>query len=301
MKAFVIIFTGMVALVAITGCGSSKEAEGHASWTAAWQGHSLNIDGYDDDWVKPLPYTDNNEKISYAVLNDRNNLYILLATASPLEEQKILQGGMSVWVNNEGDKDNTDAIGIGFPTDNRSNHERMLMAEARPDKFQKDRGLSLEDQKEYSLFGFSKSDPIQTFNYGGDNPAGVVVRMNYNRKGELIYEAAIPIRSIFPKISPTGFMGRQVAVGIFLDGLPPDMTPVQDGNGGGSGVSVGGAVGVGAGSYGSGGAVGLSIGIPIGRGGGGSGRQAFREAKIWKVVQLGGSHEPPEPPAKRPF
>jgi hypothetical protein len=299
MKVLIIGSIGIMTLAAAAGCGSSKEAAGHPSWTAAWQGHALSIDGLDDDWVKPLPYTDKTENISYALLNDRDNLYILLSTASPLEQQKILQGGMSVWINNQGEKDNTEAVGVGFPTDTRSNHDRMLMAEAKPDKFKKDRGPSLEDLKEYSLFGFSKSDPIQTYEYGQDNPAGIVVRINYNRKGELIYEAAVPIRSIFPKISPTGFMGRQVAVGIFLDGLPPDIAPVQDGNGGsGVGVSVGGGVGVG--SYGSGGGIGVGLAIPIGRSGGGS-RQAFHEAHIWKIVQLGGGHEPAEVPAKRPF
>src|ERR1035437_4912287 len=104
----------------VCGCRSSKSAQQDlASQTAAWQKRPLIIDGSDSDWIKPLPYFDRKEKLSYAVSNDKDNIYLMLSTKDPQEQQKILQGGMTVWINRQAQKDENTAVGIGFPTDSR--------------------------------------------------------------------------------------------------------------------------------------------------------------------------------------
>ena len=279
------------------GCSSSRNSEGSGSGsgsgssqaTAQWQSQPLTIDGSDRDWVKPLPYAMRSENVSYSISNDGQNLYILLTTRSPQEQQKIIQGGMSVWVNTKADKSNGDAVGIGYPLDEHSDPDRNLMAEAQPQKYQNNKPITLADKKYYTLYGFNKDSTIQNFTYGDSNAAGVVMRMDYNNTGDLIYEAAIPLKTLYPQHNPSSsYAAQSVAVGIYIQGLPPSAhVPREGGGGGGPAIGVGG--GLGFGSFGSGAGLGLSIGSgAFGGGGRRNNKQLFDETQIWQVVELAG-------------
>ena len=264
-------------------CRSSKSsAAAQDPQGVNWQKQPLTIDGSDSDWVKPLPGIESTEKLTYAMTNDADNLYVLISTRDQAEQNKILSGGMTVWINNQGDKTNDAAIGLGFPLDPHNNREKQLMAEARPQVY-KDRSAKLDDADEYELYGFSREEPIEHYNYGDENKQGVEVRMNYNSSGELVYEAKVPLKAVFPKANNSHYYaGRSVAVGIFIEGIPAP--PGARGEGGGGGVSIGG--GLGFGSFGSGGGVGISIGSgSLARIGGGKG-SPYKPKKIWHVMAL---------------
>jgi hypothetical protein len=264
-----------------SGCRSSRGDQTPApSQTGSWQQRPLIIDGSDEDWTKPLLFSNRKEKLNYTISNDKDNLYILVSTRSPQEQQKIIQGGMTVWINNQADKNEATSVGIGFPLDSRKNRERNLMAEARPGQY-KNKPITLDDLREYSLYGF-KSDSIESLEYGQTNEEGVQVRIDYNKEGDLIYEASVPLSTLYPQNTSHNFAGKSLAVGIFIEGLPPDVHVRPDGGGGG--VSIGGGVGMG--SFGSGGGVGLSIGTgSLGRIGGKE-RQLYQLSKIWQVLPL---------------
>jgi hypothetical protein len=287
MKPSICLVTLPVTVLLLAGaCSSSRNSEGAAASPQAatqWQSRPLVIDGRDDDWSKPLPYSLPSENIRYAITNDAQNLYILLSTQSPQEQTKIIRGGMSVWVNTSGEKSNGDAVGIGYPLDEHSDPDRNLMAEAQPQRYQNDKPMTLADKKEYALYGFSKDSAIQNYTYIESNPQGIEVRMDFNNAGELIYEASIPLTTLYPKHNPsTSYAALSPAVGIFIEGLPPG-TNVPRGQGGGSPVGFG--LGAGTGTFGSGVGMGLSFGVPMGRGGR-SNKQLYGETQIWKVVQL---------------
>ena len=147
--------------------------------------------------------------------------------------------------------------------------------------------MTLEDKKDYALYGFGKASEVGNYTYGDENPQGVKMRMDYNNSGELIYEASIPLATIYPgHNSASSYASKSVAIGIFVDGLPPNANVPRGAGGGGPDIGVGG--GLGFGSFGSGGGVGVSIGLPIGGGGGrgGRSRQLFKDAEVWQVVQL---------------
>jgi hypothetical protein len=163
------------------------------------------------------------------------------------------------------------------------------MAEAQPQRYQTNKPVTLEDKKLYALYGFSKDSTVQDYTYGDSNSVGVLMRMDYNPSGELIYEAAIPLKALYPQYnSSSSYASRSLAVGIFIQGLPPNTrVPGQRGGGGGSPVGVG--VGMGTGGFGSG----VGMGLGFGFGGGGGGRRnnnqlLYDDAQIWKVVQLSG-------------
>lgn len=277
-------------------CRSSRSDQQTAALqTGIWQQQPIFIDGQDGDWTRPLPYTDKKEKLNYSISNDRDNIYILLAVKDELEQQKIMQGGMTVWVNAQAEKNESNAVGIGFPTDSRKDHDRRLMEEARGNRGNgnsngngntrkdepKERFATLEDLKDYSLYGFLPDGNVGNYDYGEHNEAEVGVKIGFNRDGEMIYEASIPLKAVFPKNNAAG---KSIAVGFVLEGFPPDANVRQ--RGGGGGVSIGGGLGIG--SFGSGGGVGLSIGTgSLGRiGGGKKDRQLYEQNKIWQVVPV---------------
>jgi hypothetical protein len=278
---------GIVLLLLAAGCSSSRQSEGSEKSLpkAIWQSQPLTIDGSDRDWVKPLPYAVHDENVTYSISNDRQNLYVLLSTQSRQEQQKIIQGGMSVWVNTKGDKSNGDAVGIGYPLDQRNDPDRKLMEEAQPQRYQ-NKPATLGDKKTYSLYGFSKDSGILNYTYGDNNPTGVVIRMDYSNNGELIYEAAIPLKALYPGLDPsTSYPTNNLAVGIFIEPLPSGArVPREGGGGGGPGFGIG--VGGGMGGFGSGVGLGLGVGHEFGAGGKRASRTLFDEAQIWQVVKL---------------
>jgi hypothetical protein len=289
MKRALFLIAAPLMVLASGACSSSRKSEGSGSSSSAtsqWQSRPLTVDGRDDDWVKPLPYSLPSESVSYAITNDGQNLYILLSTKNPQEQQKIIQGGMSVWVNTQAEKSNTDAVGIGYPLDAHSDPDKNLMAEAQPQRYENNKPVTLGDKKAYDLYGFSQDSAIQTFTYGENNPQGVQVQMNFNSSDELIYEASIPLTTLYPKHNTaSSYAALSLAVGIYIEGLPPD-AHVPRGPGGGSPVGVG--IGAGTGTFGSGVGLGLSFGGGgLGRGGRAN-KQLYDETQIWKVVQLAG-------------
>jgi hypothetical protein len=287
MKLSSYLYLGLFVIGA--GCSSSRNSQSSDNTPSATPlQQALTIDGSDKDWTKPLPGYSKTENFSYEIANDAENLYVLISTKDQLEQQKIIQGGMTVWVNTKADKSQATAMGIGYPLDSRNDPDRNLLNEAQPNR--QPRHVTMEDKKDYALYGFGAASEVGNFAYADDtNPQGIRLRMDYNSAGELIYEAAIPLTTLYPGHSPTAsYASKSVAVGIFVDGLPPNANVPRGAGGGGGGPAIGVGGGLGFGSFGSGGGLGLSIGLPIGGGGagGGRGKQVFKDAEVWQVVQL---------------
>lgn len=283
MKVFSIVSIALIFFAA--GCSASRKSQGDELPTSTALQQPIVIDGSDEDWTRPLPGFAKTENISFEIANDAENLYVLISTKDQLEQQKIIQGGMTVWVNTNADKSQSGAVGIGYPLDSRNDPDRNLMNEAQPNRVPK--SVTLQDKQEYALYGFGTSSEVGNFAYADDsNPQGVKMRMDYNNAGELIYEAAIPLTTLYPGHSAgSSYAAKSIAVGIFVDGLPPNAN-VPRGVGGGGGPEIGVGGGLGFGSFGSGGGLGLSIGLPVGGGGGGGRNHLFKDAEVWQVVEL---------------
>lgn len=267
-------------LLMTASCSSSKKDQSSVgTGISNWQAQPLTVDGSDADWDTRLPYSDKVEKFNFGVSNDAENIYIRIATGDQHTQQKIIQGGMTVWINNQAQKDFDKAVGIGFPLETRPTREQELMRQAQPDKYQAPRQIKLEDCTQYGLYNFGGEEAIANYDYGQPNKTGINIKMGYNSANSLIYEASIPLSAVYPRGNSTG---KTYAVGIYLEGIPGahDDRP----RGGGGGVSVGG--GLGFGSFGSGG--GLSIGIgsgSLGRIGGNKGA-LNKQGKIWQLVDV---------------
>lgn len=283
MKLRIGLSLAVIAIVTlfIASCRSSKSNQEYSFATGKWQPKPILVDGNDSDWIKPLIYTDTKEKFSYSVTNDKDNLYILMSTSNEQTQQKILEGGMTVWINKQGEKSEEGAAGIAFPTGSRSMEEGIMRG--RPE-LHSEKKMMLAELKDYILMGFSKERTVENYDYGKTNDEGVEVRINFNSTGELVYEALVPLNAVYSKNNLHSYSGRSIAVGFYIEGLLPQQGS-RRGSGGGGGVSIGGGFGMG--SFGGSG-VGVSIGSgSLGRiGGGGRNQQINKQTKVWKEITL---------------
>lgn len=279
MKSWLLI---SLPLLLIWGCGSSRQSQQSdaASFQQTkWQDNPIVVDGQDSEWVKPLTYYSKAEKLGYSILSDTANMYILLSTKDEQTQQRILRGGMTVWINTAAEKSDEGAVGVSFPTGSVSPRRKND-----PIRDNSSQG-ALKELRDYYLLGFEKGQGMEAFKYGESNSQGIQVDLNFNDVGEMIYEAQIPLRAIYANGNARNYTGRTLAVGFFIEGLPPGYGGGGGGRGGGGGVSIGGGLGMG-GFGGSG--MGISIGSgSLGRiGGGGGNGKAGKESKIWQEITL---------------
>jgi hypothetical protein len=257
----------------ITACSSSKSSQQSGMTESAhWQRDSTVIDGSDSGWTKPLAYHDEKQDLFYSVSNDDRNLYITASTKNDATIIRILRGGMTLYINAHGTKDEYGAAGISFPTGNSVPKSDNLLNN-RPG-LEQDKNIALRGVEDYSLFGFRTIRAPETFAYEQPNSEGVEVAINMSSSKELIYEAKIPLNSFLTRAAMANLSRNSFAVGFVLESMP-----AQTGNGG---VSVGG--GVGFGSFGGG-----SVGLSIGTGAiGDLFRKKLKPVKIWKEFLFSG-------------
>lgn len=287
---FFVYIAVALALGLLASCGSARNSqESNLVQNSYWQQDSLTVNGDNADWTNSFTFTDEKTGLSGIVSNDRENVYVLAATANETTIQRILRGGLTLYINNHGVKEEAGAAGISFPTGNRIQRGDKMLND-RPE-LQQNKQVALAAVQDYSLFGFPDIKTPENFDYGKSNPMGIQLAIGLNATGALVYEAAIPLTSFLSKAAALNPGRASIALGFVLENVPG-----QPGSGGGrgGGLSIGG--GLGFGSFGSGGGVGLSIGSgSLGRIGGGN-RQG-KPTKIWKEVVL--SRPPAAVPAKK--
>ncbi len=273
----------LVILFFLAACGSSRNAQQYdAAQNLPWQKDSLIVNGDESDWTAPLSLLDEKLGISYAISNDRENLYVQLITKNETTIQRILRGGLTVYINHHGVKEESGSAGITFPTGNRVQKGDKLLND-RPE-LQQNKHVAIQAVQDYSLFGFRQIKTPGNFDYGKQNPEGIELGIGLNEQGAVVYEAAIPLSSFLTDAEMRNPGRKNIALGFSLDNVPE-----QAGERRGGGLSIGG--GLGFGSFGTGGGVGLSIGTgSLGRIGGGN--RNGKPSRIWKEVVLARGADP---------
>lgn len=266
----------------IWGCRSSRADQQTSTQQTQWTTTPVTVDGSDSEWVKPLTYFAKSEKLAYSILSDTGAMYILVSTKDEQTQQKILHGGMTVWINTLAEKSDDGAVGVSFPTGSVSPRRKNDPIKGSEDG----KAGNLRELRDYYLMGFDRGQGMQAYKYGETNEKGIEVGLNFNEEGEMVYEAKIPYSAIYTKSSAHSYGGRNLSVGFFIEALPPGYGGASGGGrGGGGGVSIGGGLGMG--SFGSGGGLGVSIGSgSLGRIGGGGGGKAAKASKIWQDITL---------------
>ena len=189
-----------------------------------WQETKVTADGKITEWPDPLQFLDDKTKISYAITNDRQNLYLCMRIADPATKMKIVRGGMEFRIDTLGKK--KFPVSFGFPVANQmvlthdlsNNHYQEEMPNGRPPRREMKQKI-LSPASEVQLAGFKQPHNGIVSLLG--NTAGISAAITIDSSGMFCYEAVIPFSTFYKRaLSPTdttlGFNFQ-----IKINALPP--------------------------------------------------------------------------------
>jgi hypothetical protein len=291
---YLIAFVSIIS-VGFVSCGTSKKATPQRL-PGNWQPVPIIVDGKNNDWPTPHPDYDEKAMLGYAVSNDKDNLYIIVETGDLATQLKILQGGLTVWIDRKAEKNEETAINFPIPAEKDKNKTsgrcRPNMYGTGPEKVRimlEDRvAEALKEAKEYSLQGFKACNlqyPIEA-----TDSCGIMVRMAIDADNELVWEAVIPFKSFYFKPELTrADKGRALSICIETTGQQPSAEDAQIAGAGSSNTNAGRPRP--AMSFGVGG---MGMGMQMGGGGSrpvdpnaGIMEPLYKSTKTWKKFGLG--------------
>ncbi|MBN2638496.1 MAG: hypothetical protein JXR65_05355 [Bacteroidales bacterium] len=214
------------------------------------QAAPLNIDGKldqpDQDWI-----FDEKEDVYYLISNDNNNLYVQMKLNNKSTVRKIIAFGFTVWI--DPDAKGKNVLGIIYPEggfkkmmeknkqerekgemQNNEHRQDRLNPDGKPETRQEmiheriertNKNLK-EGQITGSLKGFDKYGIQDAFFGQGD----IEALAQLDDKGDMIYEAVIPLKSIFK--NPDKFLKQHELFSLTLETgyFEQDMSNMNRGN-----------------------------------------------------------------------
>jgi len=231
----------------------------------AWQSTPIIIDGDSKDWPSPYPNFDAKAEIAYATSNDKENLYITMETGDELTQMKILKQGMIVSIDTSGGKNADFHINFPLPNDNdpidlpQSTHKQnpgSVQGKQLDVKLSK----SAKDANQFSLEGFINCSG--GYMVSQNIPCGIKVIARIDEYKELVWEAVVPLKTIYSEsVLTEKYADKPISVCFTIKGFKnPAPKGADNGNGisnttGGNGANIGGSGrGGGRGGHGGGGA-----------------------------------------------
>jgi hypothetical protein len=154
---------------------------------------NLAIDGDIKEWGDSLRFYNAEKKINYSLANDQENLYMAIKINDRLQQMKVLRAGLTFTVDPKGKK--KDAFSITFPLTvpgsvplPAPNEDPGETTQQERDELMRERLTSLRGIK---VEGFKdiEGDMITT-----SNTYGIQTAINYDENGDLVCEAAIPLK-----------------------------------------------------------------------------------------------------------
>ncbi|MDB5287320.1 MAG: hypothetical protein JWR05_2269 [Mucilaginibacter sp.] len=244
------------------------------------------IDGNLSEWGDSLRYLNEEKKIPYTLANDQENLYVAIRINDRLEQARIINAGITLSIDPKGKKKET--FTMTFPLSGPGSKPQFgfhkddngELTQQDRDELTRERLTTLRNIK---VTGFKdiEYDMITT-----SNTYGIKAAINYDADGNLVYEAAIPLK-FFHVDSPSK---SEWAFNFKINGM---QKPAITGQGG---DTQGGGMGGGRGGRGGGGGMGGGGGHggKGGRGGGGTrggstnaeNSELFKSVDFWEKFHL---------------
>lgn len=232
------------------------------------------VDGSIKEWGDSLRYYNTEKRINYALANTKDTLYMAVRVIDRSEQTRILRAGITLSINPKGKK--KESFSITFPLNTQGNATPLnLQTNNGDDDTKQDhdalmqavltvlRGIKVEGFKDI------EGDMITT-----SNTYGIRTAIDYDNKGYLVCEAAIPLILFHADDA----LKNEWAFNFKINGVTRPAAPVGEGQEGGGG---GGRGGRGGGS-GGGGRGGRGGGGRGGRGGNPGGADSAEHSALFK-------------------
>jgi hypothetical protein len=198
MKTLLIPLLGMSALhlfIPATTLAQDKTAANKLQPPPA----NITIDGDLKDWGDSLRYYNQEKQLNYALANDQENLYMAIRVNDRSEQIRILREGLTLSIDTRGKKKET--FTMTFPIADQSaqgmadNAQDLQSGSGNSDVKQEDREdlmkAKLTRLREIKVTGFKD---IESETMTTSNTYGFKVAIDYDKDGNLTYEAAIPLK-----------------------------------------------------------------------------------------------------------
>jgi hypothetical protein len=226
----ILIAVLLVSLVIMQSCSSTKET-GLSSKASDEKYFSRRltpvIDGKMNDWGDTLMSYDASTKSIYSIANDESTLYICIKAADQMQQLKIIQGGMEIWIDDKVKRNKT--TGIKFPIGGGA-MEMPTSRNSQPDAKQMRQQLKLK-MLNMELMGFRNAYNGKQSIYSTTQVKPVI---EWDDKGNLIYELAIPFSTLETTVAANlsnisiGFVIKALKMPEGMEGGPGGGMPPGD-------------------------------------------------------------------------
>lgn len=209
MKLF-LIFLGTIAVLGIQACGSAKKTTGADASPYASRKLTATVDGNSTEWGNDFSY-DKETKTIYSIANDADHLYILIKSADRMQQAKILQGGIEIWLDDKAKKNKT--VGIKFPLGNAMNMQALPSNRSGSERPSQPRQQPGQQFTTMELVGFKDGLNGQQ-SVQASSPIKPAIQ--YDESLNLIYELAVPFSAL-----PEDFLEdfSSLSIGVIIKGL----------------------------------------------------------------------------------
>ena len=158
---------------------------------------NIVIDGGLKDWGDSLRYYNKDKQLNYALANDQDNLYMAIRINDRSEQIRVLRAGLTLSIDTRGKKKET--FTMTFPVGDQS---AQGMAENIQDLQGGSNDVKQEDREELMKAKLTKLREIKVTGFKDiesetmttSNTYGFKVAIDYDKDGNLVYEAAIPLK-----------------------------------------------------------------------------------------------------------
>jgi len=187
---FILAFTTLSFTTSITQAQTTKPAQTILQAPPA----AIKVDGNLKDWGDSLRYYNDEKKFYYTLANDKTTLYAAIRVPERLDQIKTLRAGITLGIDPRGKKKETFAITFPLadpgstPDFAKPQNENGEVTQEDRDELMRERVTKLRNIK---VEGFKdiEGDMITT-----SNTYGIKAAIDYDEKGNLVYELAIPLQ-----------------------------------------------------------------------------------------------------------
>jgi hypothetical protein len=213
---------------------------------------TVKIDGKNLEWGV-LPAFNKNTLLQYILVNDANNLYLAITATDQTAINKLMGGGLTFTINKEGKKKEKDAAVIVYPMVTGGARGFRGMRGGRQGEAVDTTALvagrkqAANAFKELSITGVKEITDTLISIY---NPYGIKTAINFDTKGNLFYELAVPLKLLDLDANKASELAYNLKLnGIQFGGGGNREGGNRQGGGGGGGQGGGGFGGGGGGAF----------------------------------------------------
>ncbi|RZA04019.1 MAG: hypothetical protein EOP47_00445 [Sphingobacteriaceae bacterium] len=142
------------------------------------------IDGNNKEWGDSLAYYNSENKLNYVIANDKQNIYLVIKTNDLVKQNYILSSGVTFSIDTKG-RSKKSAFTVTFPKSVPEEPRRSA-----PTLAENKQKVGILNFRKISVKGFKD---INDEEISLPNIFDIKVAVNFDSKGYMIYEEAIPL------------------------------------------------------------------------------------------------------------